>query len=69
LRPIWTAWREPPGFAYDFGSEMMKSLGTTKQPVSLVLFKTRNDFLRKNHNPLGLLYSYYGGVDAALILH
>jgi hypothetical protein len=61
--PVW------PGFAYDFGSEMMKSLRNTKQPVSLVLLNTRNDFLLKNHNPLGLLYSYYGGVDAALILH
>jgi CHAT domain len=61
--PVW------PGFAYDFGSAMMKSLGSSKQPVSLVLLNTRNDFLRKNRNPLGLLYSYYGGVDAALILH
>lgn len=61
--PVW------PAFAYDFGSAMMKSLGASKQPVSLALLNTRNDFLRNNHNPLGLLYSYYGGVDAALILH
>ena len=60
--PIW------PAFAYDFGSAMMKSLGTSKEPVSLVLLNTRSDFLRRNHNPLGLLFSYYGGVDASLVV-
>lgn len=60
--PVWSK------FAFDFGSSMMKTLRSTKGPVSLVLLQTRNDFLRNDHNPLGLLYSYYGGVDAALIV-
>jgi hypothetical protein len=60
--PVW------PAFAYDFGSSMMNTLKGSNQPVSQVLLQTRKDFLQKNHNPLGLLYTYYGGVDAALIL-
>jgi hypothetical protein len=60
--PVW------PAFAYDFGSSMMNALKTSNQPVSLVLLETRQNFLQKNHNPLGLLYTYYGGVDAALVL-
>jgi hypothetical protein len=60
--PVW------PAFAYDFGSSMMNALKGSNQPVSQVLLQTRKDFLEKNHNPLGLLYTYYGGVDAALIL-
>ncbi len=58
--PVWI------NFADDFGKDLLTDLGG-KGPVSLSLFNTRVKFLKKFNNPLGLLYEYSGGVDAALI--
>jgi len=57
--PIWDM------FGYFFGESLVHGL-KTGQPASAILLDTRKAWLQENKNPLGLLYAYYGGVDAAL---
>ena len=59
--PVWTR------FADDFAQELLKQM-KAKDPVSLVLFNARREFLHDHKNPLGLLYTYYGGVDSSLVV-
>jgi len=57
--PIWDM------FGYFFGESLVRGL-KTGQPASAVLLDTRRAWLHDSNNPLGLLYAYYGGVDASL---
>jgi hypothetical protein len=57
--PVWTM------FAYFFGNEVLSGL-KTGNPVPLILVQTRRKFWDTSHNPLGLLYSYYGGADVRI---
>jgi len=59
--PIWTS------FGYDFGSALVVNL-KSGQSASLALLSARQTFLEQHNNPLGLLYSYYGGVKASVKL-
>jgi hypothetical protein len=59
--PVWAL------FADDFGTSLLRNM-KTKIPVSLALMKSRKDYVRDSKNPLGLLYTYYGGVDSSLVL-
>jgi hypothetical protein len=59
--PIWTS------FGYDFGSALMLNM-KSGQTASLALLRARQTFLRNHNNPLGLLYSYYGGVKTSITL-
>jgi hypothetical protein len=60
--PVWTL------FADDFATALFQGMKKTSGPVSLVLMNARKDFLHSYNNPLGLLYSYYGGVDSSLVV-
>lgn len=60
--PVWTL------FADDFATALFRGMKKTSGPVSLVLMNARKDFLHSYNNPLGLLYSYYGGVDSSLVV-
>ena len=57
--PIWDV------FGYDFGQDIIKKLKSSGSSVPLVLLDTRRQWMHDNNNPLGLLYSYYGGLDAS----
>jgi hypothetical protein len=57
--PIWIY------FGYNFGQSLMQEL-KTGEPITDVILKTRKAYLRTANNPLGLLYSYYGGADVAI---
>lgn len=59
--PVWTL------FADDFGTSLLANM-KTKIPVSSALLQSRKNYLRDSKNPLGLLYTYYGGVDSSLVL-
>ena len=59
--PVWAL------FADDFGTLLLRSM-STKIPVSSALLETRKRYVHDSKNPLGLLYTYYGGVDSSLIL-
>jgi hypothetical protein len=59
--PVWEM------FGYYFGNSLLKYL-QTGQPASLGVLNARRDYLRSSKNPLGLLYAYYGGADAAVNL-
>jgi len=59
--PVWSP------FAYNFGISLMRGLVSSKERIPLALWKTRMEYLRESKNPLGLLYSYYGGPDVALL--
>lgn len=52
--PVWN------GFAYQFEKDLIERMGTST-PLSLSLLETRRKYLTIG-NPMGLLYSYYGGV-------
>ncbi len=56
--PIWSF------FGYNFGVSLLREL-TKGTPIPAALLKARLDYL-KTHNPLGLLYSYYGGADVTI---
>lgn len=58
--PIWQY------FGYNFGISLLKQINGG-QPITSALLKTRQTYLQKAKNPLGLLYSYYGGADAAVL--
>ena len=60
--PIWTF------FGYNFGVSLIRQLAGG-DAVTVALWRARNDYLTKAHNPLGLLYSYYGGADVAVTFH
>lgn len=60
--PVWIT------FADDFARALAKDLAG-KLPVSTSVLNERVSFLKNNNNPLGLMYEYYGGVDAAIALH
>lgn len=60
--PVWIT------FADDFARALAKDLAG-KSPVSTSVLSERVSFLKNNNNPLGLMYEYYGGVDAAVALH
>jgi len=57
--PIWIH------FGYDFGQSLLQEL-KTGEPITDAILKTRKAYLRTANNPLGLLYSYYGGADVAI---
>lgn len=57
--PIWTY------FGYNFGRSLLQEL-KNGEPVTSAILKTRTLYLQTAHNPLGLLYSYYGGADVAV---
>jgi len=57
--PIWTF------FGYSFGQDLLREL-TTGEPITEAILKTRIRYLQNANNPLGLLYSYYGGADVAV---
>ena len=59
--PVWAL------FADDFGTSLLRSM-KTKIPVSSALLETRKRYVHDSNNPLGLLYTYYGGVDSSLVL-
>jgi len=59
--PVWAL------FADDFGTSLLRSM-VTKIPVSSALLETRKRYVHDSNNPLGLLYTYYGGVDSSLDL-
>jgi hypothetical protein len=57
--PIWQY------FGYNFGLSLLKEM-KDGEPITSALLKTRKTYLLQAKNPLGLLYSYYGGADAAV---
>jgi hypothetical protein len=57
--PVWTM------FGYSFGNSILSQL-KTGEPVPLIMVQTRKQFWDQSNNPLGLLYSYYGGSDVRL---
>jgi len=60
--PIW------PTFGFYFSKTLLTRIGLGT-PAPAALLESRKEWLNDNHNPLGLLYSYYGGADAALSFH
>jgi hypothetical protein len=54
--PVWTY------FGYNFGISLLKQLKTGDSVPDAIL-TIRRQYLEKTHNPLGLLYTYYGGPD------
>jgi hypothetical protein len=60
--PVWIT------FADDFARALAKDLAG-ESPVSVSVLNERLSFLKSKNNPLGLMYEYYGGVDAAVALH
>jgi hypothetical protein len=57
--PVWEM------FGYYFGKSLIANL-KVGQPASTALLNARKEWLHTSKNPLGLLYSYYGGVDASI---
>lgn len=57
--PIWTY------FGYNFGILLMRDIKAGDTVPSSVL-SARQYYLKKLNNPLGLLYSYYGGPDVTV---
>jgi hypothetical protein len=57
--PVWDM------FGHYFGKSLLSNL-KSGEPVSMALLNARKEWLRTSNNPLGLLYSYYGGVDASV---
>jgi hypothetical protein len=57
--PVWDM------FGFYFGKTLITNLKSGK-PASIAVLDARKEWLKDAKNPLGLLYSYYGGVDAAI---
>jgi len=57
--PIWTF------FGYNFGLSLVKEI-KSGEPIAVALLKVRKEYLANSNNPLGLMYSYYGGADVAV---
>lgn len=57
--PVWSF------FGYNFGTKLLNAMASGT-PITRALLSTRREYFEKSGNPLGLLYSYYGGADASI---
>jgi hypothetical protein len=54
-------------FGYNFGKDFLAKV-LAGEEVATALWKTRQEYLACCHNPFGLVYSYYGGLQTRLIV-
>ncbi|MGH9416996.1 MAG: CHAT domain-containing protein [Terriglobales bacterium] len=60
--PVWKQ------FTAEFGSALISQFRGPVQPLSRELLNARLAMLAQHHDPLGLVFSYYGGADVSVTL-